>query len=78
MILDDCGTSLEEVREIRATPGFPTYLQLPSPNQFQLNRIYKQVAAEASLKFGKPYSLRNVKDRVQAWTRFEKLFKEPV
>lgn len=74
MIVDDCGTSLEEIREIRATPGFPTYLQLPPPNQFQLNQIYKQVATEANLKFGRPYLLRNIKDRVQAWMRFEKSF----
>ena len=74
IIANDLGTSLEEIREIRAMPGFPIYMQLPSPNQFQLNQIYKQVADEASRKFGKPCSLRNVKGCVQAWLRFEKSF----
>ena len=76
MIEDDCGTPLEETRQILATEGFPNYLNIPAPNQFQMNQIYKQVADEASQRFGRAYSVRNAKDCVRAWLKFERLFEE--
>ena len=76
MIENDCGTPLEETRQILATEGFPKNLSVPSPNQFQLNRIYKQVAAEASQRFGKSYSVRNIKDCVQAMLKLKGMFIE--
>jgi hypothetical protein len=74
MVADDCGTPLEEARELLATEGFPRHLQLPPPNQFQMNRIYNQVATEASVHFGKLISVRNAKDFLAAWLKYEKSF----
>jgi hypothetical protein len=74
MIADEVGTPLEETRQILATDGFPRYLALPPPNQFQMHRIYVQVAKEAGRRFKKPTTVRNVKDCVQAWLKYEKSF----
>jgi hypothetical protein len=76
MIADDCGTPLEETRQILTTDGFPRYLSLPPPNQFQMNKIYKQVAKEATVRFGKEMTVRTVKDCVGAWRKFEKQFSD--
>ena len=76
MIKDDFGTPLEEVRELLATEGFPKHLPIPSPNPSQMNQIYRIVAAEAAEKFGRSYSVRNVKDCVHAWLAFEESFNE--
>jgi hypothetical protein len=76
MYEDDAGTPLEETRAITADENFQSYVHIESPNQFLLNEIYKQVAAEASQRFGKPYSARNVKDRVSAWRTVERELKK--
>ncbi len=76
MIADDVISPLEETRQIIASSGFPQYLKLPPPNQFEMNEIYRKVASEAAAKFGTPFTVRKIKDYVQAWRAFELSIKE--
>jgi hypothetical protein len=76
MIADDCGTPLEETRQIVRHDGFPTLLQFDPRSQFQMNAIYQQVANEAGQKFGREFTIRNIKDCVSARRKRERLFSE--
>jgi hypothetical protein len=72
MIANDCGTPLEEIRQIVEHDGYPQHLHLPPPNQYQMSALYEKVAFEASQEFGRKISKRNVKDCVLAWLKFER------
>jgi hypothetical protein len=76
-INDDAETPLEESRAILAEfqeNGIPQQYNLPPPNQFFMNKLFEQVAIEATQKFQKKCTIRNVKDCVAAWMKFEKSF----
>jgi hypothetical protein len=72
MVANDLQKPLEETRAILSDDGFEQYSQIPPPNHFLLSRIYKQVAIEASERFQEKISLRNVKDCVAAWRKYER------
>ena len=71
MLVDDVDSPLEDTREILANNDFPRYYQLRQPDQFQLNRIYNRVAKEATVRFGKNFTARKVKDFTHSWNKFE-------